>query len=209
MGSLTSTQESILIGSILGDGSLRRQGTRINALLEVNHSFKEKEYVDWKWNHFKNLVLSEPKTRIGKGPRIAYRFTTRSLPVFTEYYERFYIGNKKTVPKDLVLTPLALAVWFMDDGTRIRSALYLNTQQFSFEEQIILQNILLRTFGLESHLNRDKQYLRIRVTTNSSLKMKAFIDPYILPTFQYKLALNPVTTRSSRSDRNHFAIAKI
>ncbi len=209
MGSLTSTQQSVLIGSILGDGSLRRQGNRINALLEVNHSYRDKEYVDWKWEHFKNLVLSAPKARVGLGPRVAYRFTTRSLPVFTEYYEKFYVGKIKIVPKQLVLDPLSLAVWFMDDGTRIRSALYLNTQQFSLEEQVVLQNILLKTFGLESHLNKDKEYLRIRVTTDSSLKMKAIIEPYILPSLKYKLAINPVTTRSNRSDRNHFTTAKI
>ena len=37
MGSLTSTQHAILIGSLLGDGTLRKQGHRTNALFEVNH----------------------------------------------------------------------------------------------------------------------------------------------------------------------------
>ncbi len=40
VGSLTSTQHAVLVGSLLGDGSLRRQDPqrRVNALFEVNHA---------------------------------------------------------------------------------------------------------------------------------------------------------------------------
>lgn len=196
MGSLTSAQDAILIGSLLGDGALRRQGNRLNALLEVNHAFKHQAYVDWKWQHFQDHILSLPKARQGKGNRIAYRFTTRSLPIFTDYHNRFYGTGKKCIPKDLVLDPLSLAVWFMDDGTRIRSAYYFNTQQFTVPEQQFLQELLLKTFGLKSALNRDKQYFRIRVSTESSLKMSKFIEPYVVPCMRYKLINDPVTTES-------------
>jgi hypothetical protein len=37
VGSLTEEQRSILIGTLLGDGTLRR---KINTLLEINHSSK-------------------------------------------------------------------------------------------------------------------------------------------------------------------------
>lgn len=196
MGSLTSTQNAILVGSLLGDGALRRQGNRLNALFEVNHAYKHRAYVDWKWQHFQEYILTGPKARAGKGNRIAYRFTTRSLPLFTSYHDWFYGTGKKYVPTDLKINPLSLAVWFMDDGTRIRSAYYLNTQQFTMEEQLFLQQLLLKTFGLTSALNRDKQYFRIRVSTESSLKMRKIIEPYVLPILRYKLANDPVTTES-------------
>ena len=97
VGSLTPTQHAVLVGSILGDGTLRRQGKmrRINALFEVNHCLQCREYVDWKWLHFQEYVLTPPKARKGNGKRVAYRFTTRSLPVFTNYYEWFYKDGKK------------------------------------------------------------------------------------------------------------------
>ena len=196
MGSLSSIQHAILVGTILGDGTLRRQGTRTNALLEVNHAYRYKDYVDWKWQHFREYNLSQPKSRHGKGTRIAYRFTTRSLPVFTAYYEWFYGNRKKFVPLDLTLDPLSLAVWYMDDGTKIRSAFYLNTQQFTILEQQFLQKILLETFGLTSALNRDKQYFRIRISTESSRRMQEIVEPHILPCFKYKLTYDPVTTES-------------
>lgn len=194
VGSLTSAQHAILIGSLLGDGTLRRQGNRLNALLEVNHAYKHGAYVDWKWQHFQNFVLTPPKARKGKGVRVAYRFTTRSLPVFTNYYNWFYIDGKKIVPNDIVLDPLSLAVWFMDDGTRSRSAFYLNTQQFTLPEQQFLQELLFTTFGFKSALNRDKIYFRIRISTESSKKMKHLIEPYVVPCMKYKLANDPVTT---------------
>ena len=196
MGSLTSAQHAILIGSLLGDGSLRRQGNRLNALLEVNHAHKHRDYVDWKYQNFQNYILSSPKARQGRGVRIAYRFTTRSLPVFTDYHNWFYVDGIKRIPKDLTLDPLSLAVWFMDDGSKIRSALYLNTQQFTVEEQVFLQKLLLDTFGLQSALNRDKHYFRIRFTTESSKVLRKLIEPYVVECMKYKLANDPVTTES-------------
>lgn len=151
MGSLTLVKRSVLIGSLLGDGTLRKQGNRLNALFEVNHSFKYKLYVDWKYQVFQDYVLTQPKNRYNRKGRIAYRFTTRSLPVFTEFYKEFYINGKKQLPKHLDLNPLSMAVWFMDDGARSRSAYYLNTQQFSLSEQQMLQALLLRRFGLSKH----------------------------------------------------------
>lgn len=195
VGSLTSTQHDVLVGSMLGDGTLRRQGNRKNALLEVNHSIKHHQYVDWKYGHFAQLTKSPPKQRQGRGVRVAYRFTTRSLPEFTEYYLQYYCGGKKVIPTDLKLSPLSLAVWFMDDGARSRSSFYLNTQQFIVVEQQLLQNALLK-LGIRSSLNRDKIYFRIRVASGSAGRMQSMIAPFVLPCLRYKLINDPVTTDS-------------
>lgn len=196
MGSLNQVQQSILIGSLLGDGTLRLAKGKLNALFEVNHTIKQKAYVDWKYENLNSFVLTGPKARKGNGKRIAYRFTTRSLPVFTELYQYFYLDNCKTIPDNLSLDPLALAVWFMDDGCKTYNSVYLNTQQFNLEDQIKLLKLLKDTFGLSASLNRDKQYYRIRVTTESTKLLKQIIDSYVLPMFRYKLGDDPVTTSS-------------
>ena len=185
-GSLTNVQESILIGSLLGDGTMRR---KINAYLEINHAYSQKILVDWIYTEFKNLVLTPPKWRKGNGNREAYRFFTRSLPVLTPFYDKFFINGKKIIPDNLKLNALSLAVWFMDDGSKSRSAIYLNTQQFSVEEQKKLIFILKDQFNLDSTLNKDKIYFRIRVRSESSKKMVKIINKYILPDFRYKLPL--------------------
>lgn len=209
MGSLTSIQHAILVGSLLGDGTLRKQGSRTNALFEVNHAFKSKEYVDWKCQNFQEYVITPPKSRQGSGVRVAYRFTTRSLPVFTDYYFRYYKEGKKFVPLDLKLDPQSLAVWFMDDGTKSRSAVYLNTQQFSLTEQYFLKELLLKSFGINSTLNRDKQYWRIRVSTESTQTLLKLIKPYVLQCFSYKLLMYDPVTTDSKEEIQYLRKAKL
>ena len=54
VGSLSQMQRSVIIGSLLGDGYLRIISGRRNAFLEINHSIKQKDYVDWKYAILKN-----------------------------------------------------------------------------------------------------------------------------------------------------------
>jgi hypothetical protein len=185
-GSLTEEQKQILIGCLLGDGTMR---IKMNALLEINHSVEQKVLVDWVYTQFQKFTGTPPKQRNGNGRRIAYRFTTRSLPVFTLFYQQFFVNKKKKIPENLLLSPLTLAVWFMDDGNKSRSSIYLNTQQFSLEEQKLLQKLLLEQWGIETTLNKDKCYFRIRIRVNSIKKFVALIKPYLLPEFYYKLPL--------------------
>src|ERR1700685_123361 len=74
VGSLTEVQHSIVIGSLLGDGAMR---CKVNALLEINHCFEQRAYVDWKYLHLSDLMGTAPKARTSNGSRIAYRFTLR------------------------------------------------------------------------------------------------------------------------------------
>lgn len=130
---LSTAQHSVVIGTLLGDGAMR---CKRNALLEINHCAAQKPYVDWKYILLRDLVRTPPRLRNGNGARHAYRFTTLSLPVLTPYYRTFYDAQKKRVP-NLLLTPLALAVWFMDDGSRTYKAVYFNTQQFPQDDQML------------------------------------------------------------------------
>lgn len=187
VGSLTEDQQSVVIGSLLGDGYMC---CKTHAYLKVGHSFKQKEYVDWKYSFLSSLVITKPKMYKGNGSRFGYRFCTRSLSVLTPYYMCFYGNNsKKSIPNQLVLTPLSLAVWYMDDGAKNRKSAYLNTQQFSYNDQIRLLKMLRNQFNLEGSLNRDKHYFRIRLFQESSQELKRIIYDYIPDCMKYKLPL--------------------
>ena len=183
VGSLSEAQRSIILGSLLGDGAMR---CKTNALLEINHSAAQRSYVDWKYQQLSNLVTTPPKSRCGNGGRIAYRFVTRSLPELTPYFHRFYRTGKKTVEEIPDRTPLALAVWLMDDGCRSRKSVYLNTQQFDMDSQQFLLSAL-RQFGIEGTLNRDRSYSRIRVSVPGTVKLVELVEPYVRPELRYKL----------------------
>ena len=146
---------------------LRIVSGKKNALLEINHAFSQKEYVDWKYMMLEALCKSGPKSRESNGTRIAYRFNTRQHPELTTLHQAFYGEGKKSVPDNLTLDPIMLAVWFMDDGSRCReSDVYLNTQQFTQQDQEQLM-AMLSTLEIDSSLNKDKEYSRIRIKKSS------------------------------------------
>ena len=183
VGSLTEEQKSILIGTLLGDGTMRKKK---NAHLEINHSYTQKVLVDWIFSKFRTLVTTPPKWRKGNGNRQAYRFATQKLPSLTPFYNLFYRSGKKIIPTNLRLDPLSLAVWFMDDGSKSRSSVYLNTQQFTKNEQLKLINLLKDQFGIESTLNKDKIYYRIRIRTQSVKRFIELVKEFVLEEFKYK-----------------------
>jgi LAGLIDADG DNA endonuclease family len=183
VGSLSEVQHQLLIGTLLGDGSMR---CKTNALLEINHSAKQRAYVEWKYRQLADLVATPPKERQGNAGRIACRFVTRSLPALTPYYRLFYANGRKSVP-DVELAPLTLAVWFMDDGCKSRTAVYLNTQQFDSMSQQRLLRLLREQWSIEGALNRDKQYHRIRLTVDGTQRLAHLIEPFMLAELKYKL----------------------
>jgi hypothetical protein len=194
VGSLTQLQKSIIIGSILGDGYIRIIPNRAEAFLEINHSIKAKEYVDWKFEILENICRSLPKKRVIDEKRIAYRFYTKQHQELTDLLKLFYINSKKVIPASLVLDPISLAIWFMDDGSKCRKYdVYLNTQQFSIDDQKRLL-AKLRDLNIKARLNRDKKYYRIRILKGSVKEFNKIISPFIIPSMKYKLSYDPVET---------------
>ncbi len=189
VGTLTQVQKQIVVGLILGDGYLRKIDGRKNAFLEINHGISQKFYVDWLYKQLENCVRSIPKARRGNGNRIAYRFFTKSDFDFTKFWKEFYHDKKKVLPKHFGLTPLSLAIWFMDDGSKSKDSIYLNTQQFSLSDQKQLISILEKNFQIKSRLNKDKIYFRIRIFKESHARLIATIRPFLLKAFYYKIGL--------------------
>jgi len=189
VGSLTQFQKSLIIGTILGDGYLRILPRSKNALLEINHSYNQKEYVDWKYRLLKDVSASAPKIRKGNGNRIAYRFYTRQLEGLSKLYRMFYRNGKKIIPDELNLDVVSLAVWYMDDGSRCRSSdVYLNSQQFDVSDQKRLIAVL-RKMNLETSLNRDKNYFRLRFKKSSLSRLRELLADAVIPSMKYKIEL--------------------
>ena len=185
---LTQLQKSVIIGTLLRDGYMRIASGRKDAFLEINHSFKQCEYVDWKYKILQNVCVSGPKTRKGNESRIAYRFYTKQHPEFTELMKMFYVDGKKVIPHTIELNAIILAVWFMDDGSKCsNSDYYLNTQQFNVGDQNKLVKIL-SDYGLHTRLNKDKKYYRIRFMKSDIPILIEKIKDKIIPSMKYKLS---------------------
>lgn len=195
--SLSSEQKDILIGSMLGDGCLESQNKNRTYRLKIEQSFSHKEYVDWLYRKLKNLVLTEPKIKIKKIGSKTYQnygFQTISCSQLRFFAHQFYDQNskKKKIPKIIgkLLNPLALAVWFMDDGqikSRKHRALLINSQCFSRKDLGLLQKALKDKFGTETTLKKEKTGYRIYLLSKTISIFLAIINPYILPSMRHKL----------------------
>lgn len=75
----------------------------------------------------------------------------------------------------------------MDDGSKSGGSIYVNTQKFTVEDQVKLQKILLSQFDINSNLNKDKEYLRIRIKTKDAKKFCNIIREFIPQSMRYKL----------------------
>lgn len=191
VGSLTKFERQIIVGSLLGDGYMRIIPGRSNAFLEVNHSIKARAYVDYKFESLKRLCESPPKERSINEGRIAYRFFTKQHKALTDLYHQFYQHGRKTISAGLVLDPVTLAVWYMDDGSKSRDCdVYLNTQQFSVKDQKRLLHCL-RLLGIQARLNKDKHYFRIRIMKGSINIFMKMISPHVINSMKYKLVITP------------------
>lgn len=180
---LTDQQIRLVVGSMLGDEYLVR--TTNGYAFRVNHGISQKDYVDWKYHLLADFVNSAPR-QSGS----TYYFRTIAHTKFVELRKLFYKDTLKVIPKRLVealLDPFILAVWIMDDGSRDGSGLRINTQCFSQEEQVFLQNVLRAKLGIVVTLNRDKKQFRLRVRAQSMGYLRNLVIPYFIPSMLYKL----------------------
>ncbi|KKU09443.1 MAG: LAGLIDADG homing endonuclease [Parcubacteria group bacterium GW2011_GWF1_45_5] len=194
---LNEEQKSIIVGLMLGDGCFETQNGGRTYRLKIEQTLKHKEYVDWLYAKLRNLVLAEPlprEKRIGNKIYDNYGFQTVSCGNFRFYAQQFYDqeSRKKKIPKIIskLLTPLALAVWFMDDG-QIKSnrhrALLINSQCFGKEDLELLRGALNNKFGIETGLKREKTGFRIYLLSATIQKFLDAINPFILSSMKYKL----------------------
>jgi len=191
---MTDRQKQILMGMLLGDAHLERQRGSVAARIKIEHALAQSAYVVWKFNEWRDWVRTPPTVR-QKRNRLGTSswnigFTTLSHLALEEFRTRFYVNRRKVIPPDLELTPLSMAVWFMDDGSRKSSqcrGLYLNTQSFSTSEVELLQAVIRRDVGVETSVRQQRDGLQIYIPAPSAPQMGSFISKEILPSMRYKL----------------------
>lgn len=206
---ISSREKEIVLGTLLGDGHLAMLKT--GARLEVGHSAKQKEYVFWKQKELSRWIRTQPHCLRITDKRwnaiyTQWRFRTQINEFFTELHSLFYLKGKKIVPQtilEILTSPLSLAVWFMDDGGRRNDSygLFLNTLSFTKKEHELLRHCLRKNFDLDSRLHWIQDGYRIYIPSKDARHFCELVYPYILPSLQYKLSFNPVTTSYARLDR--------
>jgi len=198
---LGDQQLQVILGSVMGDGNLSpnrsdRSGTRFR----MGHGAKQAEYLDWKVSLLGNVGHS--RTVNAKGAVFA-DFTP--LPELAELHDAVYFGDgKKHLTWEYLksLTPLALAIWYMDDGSfTVRSKgvqertaggtgrIEIVVEAMSPGSRDRLVRYLRDTHKLDVQLvsKGSRQISAIRFTTAASGKFQKLVAPYIHPSMDYKL----------------------
>jgi recombination protein RecA len=197
---LSPPQWQVVLGSLMGDGNLSPTRNGVGTRFRLGHGPKQVAYLDWKASLFANIGQSRSVR-----PNGSVHLDVTPLPELSELRAAVYFGGgKKHLSEEYLkaLTPLALAIWYMDDGCfTVRSkGVQARTEGGSGRIEICvdamspgtrdrLVDYLRDTHGLAVKLisrGARKQQI-IQFTTASSAKFQEIVAPYVHPSMAYKL----------------------
>jgi ubiquinol-cytochrome c reductase cytochrome b subunit len=161
-----------IYGSLLGDGYLEHHGNGCRLCIQQENS--NNGYLIWLHHYLSSLEYTNSKiptikVRIGNNNKLRYllRFKTWTYSSFNPLHQLWYKNGIKILPFNIeyYLTPLALAIWIMDDGSRAGKGLKLATKNFTYNECNLLTNILRIKYDLKisihktGHINQWSLYI--------------------------------------------------
>lgn len=191
---LSEIQDQFIRGSLLGDLNLSNPNTNrnSNSRLTIVHSIKQEELFMSKVKILGNFMGSYklytpfPDKRTGKVYQ-TWRGNSKTHKVFTDIYNELYPNGKKVLTKEFLNTithPVALAYWFMDDGT-YRGV--LATHCFSESENDLIIEWMEEKWNILCTKQKELDKFKIHISEKSRLNFEKLIFPYIIPSMYYKL----------------------
>lgn len=181
---LADRQKEILIGSILGDSYIYRQGK-----IQIEHGTDQKDYVFWKYDELQSLAYQSQPAYIERNDRRtgrkygAYRFWLRQY--FRPWRSFFYRKTgQKVFSEKIKLTPLSLAVWYMDDGCWSDNTCTISTDNFSQKSLQAIRRELSKRFSISTRI-RSNGKLLIRAEAHSCFF--SLIKAHVHDSLSYKI----------------------
>ncbi|OGM91575.1 hypothetical protein A3A20_01360 [Candidatus Wolfebacteria bacterium RIFCSPLOWO2_01_FULL_45_19] len=183
---LSDQARAVILGTILGDGSLKIQKKCANANLQIRHSETQKDYLLWKADMLQEIAREKSisvQRADGFSVNSKWRFISRNLPALTELHRLTYKNNRLRIRRTWLnrMTPLSLAVWWCDDGSLIsyggRKGVFC-TDGFDKESVKILSRYLKVVWDIKNivspisriYKGERRQYWRIWIRSQEELK---------------------------------------
>lgn len=211
---LNDLNKSILIGLLLGDGYIDPKGR-----IYVEHCQQQLEYCIYKAKLLHSVtggkdinvsVTERKRTPLKNGKQwksgdtfITCKFKKQSKH-FIPIRELLYNNGKKTITKEVLelLSPLSIALWWMDDGNLSRRkqkdgtpgsyTLRLYTY-LSFEENKLIRDYFIEKYNIYWNIqtaNQQKDQYYLYCSQSQGIKFMKLIKDIILnnvPQMSYKL----------------------
>ncbi len=194
---LSDLQWQVVMGGLMGDGAVSPSRSGHAARFRFGHGERQAEYADWKASLFANIGTSRSTNDRG----VVFH-DLPPLVELAELREAVYIGGKKVFNEEFLkaLTPFALALWYMDDGTFALRAkgLQARTRDGSGRSEICvtamhegtrrrLADLLAHTWGVRPTLIERAGQAVLQFPKDETAKLHALVAPYVHPSMQYKL----------------------
>lgn len=206
-----------LVGELLGDGHLRfnKKGLdgkpKANTNAQLAMTLKSKEHTYYLWGKIYAPICTSTHPHPWPNPSTGkvitqYHFSSRALASLSLIHNKWYVWSDdkrkfiKIVPSDIYdsLTPIGLAHWVMGDGywDNTSKTVFLCTDNFTFDEVLLLINVLENKFLLKATVSRrtksNKELCwRIRfsgIYGNIEL-LRILVKKHMIPSMLYKLNL--------------------
>jgi recombination protein RecA len=194
---LSDVQWQVVLGGLMGDGALSLNQNGFAARFCWGHGRRQTEYGDWKASMFANLSVSR-----STNAKSAVFHDLQPLVELAELRASVYLGDKKILNEDYLkaLTPLALAIWYMDDasftlrskGLQARAAggsgrADVCVEAMSADTRVRLREYLADTWGVAGKLIDRAGKAVLVFPTAETAKLQALIAPFVHPSMAYKL----------------------
>ena len=189
---LSNEQEQFILGSLLGDLSIDLTKQMKNAKLCLVHSIKQEELFMKKveilgefMGNYK-LYTPAPDKRTGKIYQ-SWRGNSKAHKLFTEIYNLLYPNGIKTITWEYlhkINNPIALAFWFMDDGTYNGQ---IATNCFTEQEIDLLIIWMKEKWNIDCSKQKNLSNFVIYLKESTRLDFERLIFPYMVPSMYYKL----------------------
>jgi ubiquinol-cytochrome c reductase cytochrome b subunit len=186
---------SFIFGAILSDAQAERHGNGTRIVLQQESS--NMEFLTW-YNNFLTVrgyssFNTKIQSRLGaNGLRRFYsKSATWTYTSFNWVHECFYKDSVKFVPSCLstYLTPLALAIWIMGNGSAVSSGCKLSTNSFTKEDCERICVILKDLYNIRASVNSagiNGQWV-IYIWKESMPNLVFLVKQYMVPSMYYKL----------------------
>ena len=197
---LSEFQWQVILGGLMGDGALSPTRNGHAARYRFGHGAKQVAYADWKAS-----LLANVKCYRSTNVKGAVFYDLQPLPELAELRQALYFGGRKVLSDDYLkqLTPMSLAIWYMDDGSYSNRSknlqqrtkdgsgrLEICVEAFDPASQERLRDHLADTWGVHSRI-RSAGVRKVAVLTfpkDETAKFQALISSFIHPSMDYKLA---------------------
>ncbi len=194
---LSEFQWEVVLGGLMGDGALSPTRSGHGARFLFGHGARQTEYADWKATLFANVGTSRSTNAKG-----AVFVDCRPLPELAELRRAVYVAGKKVFNDEYLkaLTPLSLAIWYMDDGSFSLRAKGVQgrTREGSGRSEICVEAMHPTTRTRLLAYLADVWHLRASLTERAgkavlvfpkdeTAKLHALIAPFVHPSMDYKL----------------------